>query len=95
MNRYLSTTLVALLGLAFSATTFAAKPEEAVKYRQGVMNAQSWNMNAMGAMVKGEKPYDKVEVERNVAIVEALSQATAWSQPRPESGGKRRATTAG
>ena len=74
MNHYLSTALVSLLGLAFSATTFAAKPEEAVKYRHGVMAAQSWNMNAMGAMVKGEKPYDKAEFLKRAENLAALNK---------------------
>ncbi|MEK6663744.1 MAG: cytochrome c [Pseudomonadota bacterium] len=74
MNRFASTTLITLLGLAFSAATFAAKPEEAIKYRQGVMAAQGWNMNAMGAMVKGEKPYDKAEFAKRAVNLAALNK---------------------
>ena len=74
MNRFASTTLVALLGLAFSTATFAVKPEDAIKYRQGVMTAQGWNFGAMGAMVKGEKPYDKAEFAQRAENLAALSK---------------------
>ncbi len=37
---------------------FAGELERALDYRQGVMNVFSWNMKAMGAMMKGKKPYD-------------------------------------
>ena len=36
----------------------AGKVEDAVDYRQGVMNVFSWNAGLMGAMVKGEVPFD-------------------------------------
>jgi cytochrome c556 len=39
-------------------TVFAGELERALEYRQGVMNVFSWNMKAMGAMLKGKKPYD-------------------------------------
>ena len=65
---------VTLLGLTFSAATFAASPEEAIKYRQAVMTAQGWNMNAMGAMVKGDKPYDKAEFAKRAENLAALNK---------------------
>ncbi|MCU7891500.1 MAG: cytochrome c [Candidatus Thiodiazotropha sp. (ex Ustalcina ferruginea)] len=33
--------------------------ERAVDYLQGVMNIFSWNMKAMGSMMKGEEPFDQ------------------------------------
>ena len=60
--------------MLFSAATFAVKPEDAIKYRQGVMAAQGWNFGAMGAMVKGEKPYDKAEFARRAENLAALSK---------------------
>lgn len=48
---------VLLGGLASQAAT-AGELERTLEYRQGVMNVMSWNMKAMGAMMKGEKPYD-------------------------------------
>ena len=74
MNPFVSTALVGLLGFTFSAATFAAKPEDSIKYRQGVMAAQGWNMNAMGAMVKGDKPYDKAEFLKRAENLSALNK---------------------
>ena len=37
----------------------AGEVERALEYRQGLMNVFSWNMKAMGAMLKGEQPYDE------------------------------------
>ena len=50
-----------VIGLVLSASTYAASPEEAIKFRQGVFTAQSWNMQIMNRMVKGDMPYDKAE----------------------------------
>lgn len=36
----------------------AGKVEDAVDYRQGVMNVFSWNVAHMAAMAKGEVPFD-------------------------------------
>lgn len=33
--------------------------EKAVEYRQGIMNVYSWNMKAMGSMMKGETPFNQ------------------------------------
>ncbi|MEJ2455727.1 MAG: cytochrome c [Candidatus Thiodiazotropha sp.] len=48
---------VLLSGVA-SHTLSAGELERTLEYRQGVMNVFSWNMKAMSAMMKGEKPYD-------------------------------------
>ena len=74
MNRFAFTSLVAFMGLTFSASSLAAKPEDAIKYRQGVMTAQGWNFGAMGAMIKGEKPYDKAEFAKRAENLAALSK---------------------
>jgi cytochrome c556 len=39
-------------------TLYAGDLERTLEYRQSVMNVLSWNMKAMGAMMKGKKPYD-------------------------------------
>ena len=76
MNRFTFTTLVTLLGLTFSTVAVADKAEDAIKYRQGIMAAQAWNVGAMGAMVKGEKPYDKAEFAKRAENLAALSKMT-------------------
>ena len=74
MNHRTTTTLIALLGLAFSAATLATTPEEAIKYRQGILTAQKWNMSTMGEMVKGLKPYDKEDFAKRAANLALLSK---------------------
>jgi cytochrome c556 len=37
----------------------ASEIDKAVSYRQGLMNVFSWNMKAMGSMIKGKTPYDQ------------------------------------
>jgi cytochrome c556 len=77
---------VAVLGVSVAA--FGAKPEDAIKYRRGVMAAQAWNMGVMGAMVKGERPYDKAEFAQRAANVAALSKMAleGFQVPGAESG---------
>ena len=65
---------IGALAFTVSITALAAKPEDAIKYRRGVMAAQGWNTGAMGAMVKGEKPYDKAEFAQRAANLAALSK---------------------
>lgn len=52
----------AVLVLALVATTAgahqAAKVEDAVDYRQGVMDIFAWNAGQMAAMAKGDLPFD-------------------------------------
>lgn len=74
MNHSTSATFAALLGLVFSASTFAATPEDAIKYRQGVFAAQKWNMITMGEVVKGEKPYDKSDFAKRAENLVTLSK---------------------
>lgn len=56
--------------LVFSTSTIGAREgesakEKAVEYRHGVMEVFSWNLSAMGSMVKGETPYEKAVFERH------------------------------
>lgn len=74
LNLIAAATLVTLSSLTFSTASLAAKPEEAIDYRQGVMAAQGWNMKAMGAMVKGDKPYDKAEFLKRAENLAALNK---------------------
>jgi len=52
-----SVALLPLLVLGAHAAS-AGDAEDAVDYRQGAMNVFSWNLGHMGAMVKGEAPFD-------------------------------------
>ncbi len=50
------------------------KPEDAIKYRQAVMFLIAKHFGRMGAVVKGQRPYDREEFARNAALVETLSK---------------------
>ncbi|MFZ5559092.1 MAG: c-type cytochrome [Pseudomonadota bacterium] len=67
---------IATIAAALASGTALAqsvKPEDAIKYRQGVLRAIGWNFGPMGAMVKGEIPFDKAKFERNAGRVAALA----------------------
>jgi cytochrome c556 len=62
--------------LAISAGTAVAqfqKPEDAIKYRQSVFTVLGNSFGKIGAVVKGEAPYNKDDVAKNVAIVAMMS----------------------
>jgi cytochrome c556 len=63
------------LGLLTVAQAAGPKPEDAVKYRQSVYNIIGWNFKPIGAMVKGEVPFDAAAVARHAQYVEMMSKA--------------------
>ena len=50
-----------------------SKPEDAIKYRQSVMFIIAQHFHRLGAMVKGNQPYDQMTFASNTAVIEALS----------------------
>jgi cytochrome c556 len=80
--------LIAGLALAAGTASVASaqdvKPENAIKYRQGILRAQAWNMGIMGAMVKGAKPFNKDEFLLRATYLHELS-AMAWEGFTPGS----------
>lgn len=68
--------LASLLAVAFSSNVSAdgVKPEDAIKYRKSVMTVMSWQFQPLGAMVKGERPFDKDVFVKNAAYLEVLSK---------------------
>jgi cytochrome c556 len=62
--------VVALFGGA--ALAQFAKTEDAVKYRQSAMFLIGQHFSRMGAVVKGEAPYDKEAFAANAALVDSL-----------------------
>lgn len=70
-----SALLATLAGaLMAGAANAQAKPEDVIKYRQGVYKIMGWNFGPMAAMAKGEKPYDKDAFARHAANVEFVSK---------------------
>ena len=70
-------TLALLLAACCTLCTGAAaqvKPEDAIKYRQGVYRVIGWNFGPMAAMVKGDRPYDAAAFARHAEIVAYMSK---------------------
>ncbi len=58
--------------LAGAAFAQFAKTEDAIKYRQSVMSLIGTHFSRMGAVVKGEAPYNKEAFEKNALLVDSL-----------------------
>ncbi|QWD90330.1 cytochrome c [Polynucleobacter sp. MWH-Braz-FAM2G] len=64
------------------------KPEDAIKYRQSAFTVMANSFGKIGAVVKGEAPYNKDEVAKNAAIV-AMMSTLPWQAFGPGTeGGK-------
>ena len=64
--------LAAAVLLTGTALAQFAKTEDAVKYRQSAMFLIGQHFSRMGAVVKGEAPYNKEAFEKNAVLVESL-----------------------
>lgn len=65
--------LAVAAGVASVAYAQFAKPEDAIEYRKSVMTVIGQHFGAMGAVVKGEKPYDKDMFARDASVVQTLA----------------------
>ncbi|MFO1316854.1 MAG: cytochrome c [Burkholderiales bacterium] len=75
MNRSLVAATSAFAVVAvFSAAVIAQdmRPDRAIKYRQGIMQAQGWQMGVLSRMAKGEIPYNKDQAVRAATFVNEL-----------------------
>lgn len=73
-HMFASIALAALIAVPFSAQAQFAKVEDAVKYRKASFTVMASHFGRVGAVVKGERPYDKAAVEADVALVEMMSK---------------------
>jgi cytochrome c556 len=81
MSTHSFTTTAGLRTLAASIILIAAspasaqfqKPEDAIKYRQSAFSLIGTHFGRIGAVVKGEVPYNKDDVAKNAAIIATLS----------------------
>ena len=74
LNKWLiGGTTMALTFCAGSALAQFKKPEDAIKYRQSAFTVMANSFGKIGAVVKGEAPYNKDEVAKNAAVVATLS----------------------
>ena len=66
-----------ILGLSILTAANAAdpKPQDVVEYRKSVYTIIGWNFKPIGAMVKGEIPFDAAAVARHAQYIEMMSKA--------------------
>jgi len=62
--------VVGMFSLAVSAQD--VKPDRAIKYRQGILQAQGWHAGVLAAMAKGERPYDKDAAVKSATYLDEL-----------------------
>ncbi len=85
-----STATVLVLSAGFAVAQFQ-KPEDAIKYRQSAFTVMANSFGKIGAVVKGEAPYNKDDVAKNAAIV-AMISTLPWQAFGPGTeGGKAQA----
>lgn len=76
--------VIAVLALAAGAAQAQfQKPEDAVKYRQGVMTVMGAHFGRIGAMANGRVPFDAKAVQDNASIVLQMSKLP-WAGFVPE-----------
>jgi len=82
-----ATATILTIGSGFAFAQFQ-KPEDAIKYRQSVFTVLGNSFGKIGAVVKGEIPYNKDDVAKNAAIV-AMMSTLPWQAFGPGTeGGK-------
>ena len=69
--------IAAVLGtaslLAGGPVLAQAKPEDVIKYRQGLYQVVGWQNRTLGGMVKGQIPFDAAEFSRTAELVANLA----------------------
>lgn len=88
--------LAAIIGtstlLASGNVAAQAKPEDVIKFRQSVYTVIGWHVRPLGAMVKGQMPFDQAEFFRNADIVADMSKIAPHAFPAgSDTGAKTRA----
>lgn len=59
--------------IPLSAQAQFAKAEDAIKYRKSAFTVMAAHFGRIGAVVKGERPFNAQEVQANAAIAETMS----------------------
>jgi cytochrome c556 len=78
--------------MPLSAHAQFAKPEDAIKYRQSAFTVMGTHFGRIGAVVRGDVPFNAAAVTANAEIVAAMSKLpyTAFG-PGTETGGNTKA----
>lgn len=66
--------LLLLGAAALTAQAGESAKERAIDYRQGLMEVFSWNLSAMGDVIKGEATYDRETFERHARDLASAAQ---------------------
>jgi cytochrome c556 len=61
------------IGFALDAAAQERKPEDQIKMRKGALTVMSWNFGVIGAMAKGQRPYDQAEAVKRAEAVSFAS----------------------
>lgn len=79
---------VVLVAMSGASIAGFANPEEAIRYRKAVMTIIGKHFGNLAAVVKGQKPYEKDDVEHNAAVIRAMSDLSwqAVMEPGSEKG---------
>ncbi|MBZ4193043.1 MAG: cytochrome c [Candidatus Contendobacter sp.] len=66
-----------ILGASLLTAVHAAdpKPQDVAEYRKAVYTVVGWNFKPIGAMIKGEIPFDAAAVARHAQYVDLMSKA--------------------
>lgn len=88
--------IAALIGtstlLASGSALAQAKPEDVIKYRKSVYTVAAWHMRPLGAMVKGQMPFDQAVFLKNAEMVaDIASVAPEAFAPGSDKGAETRA----
>lgn len=86
--------IAALAALCATSSVAVAqqKPEDVIKFRKGAYSVMGWYTGQMGAMVKGQAPFDQKIFVRNSAIIEQMSHVVPDAfVPGSDKGGDTRA----
>ncbi len=57
------------VGSALEASAQQRKPEDSIKMRKAAFTVMSWNFGVLGAMAKGQIPYDQAEAVKRAEAV--------------------------
>lgn len=74
--KFITTCMFAMIAtvLALPASAQFAKPEDAVKYRQGALFVMGQHFSRIGAMANGRVPYDAKAAVDNAEVVAAMAK---------------------
>ncbi|MFM2399322.1 MAG: hypothetical protein RL341_1479 [Pseudomonadota bacterium] len=70
----LALSALVLCALPLAAQAQFAKPEDAIKYRQSAFSVMGTHFGRIGAVVKGDVPFNAAAVTANAEIVAAMSK---------------------